>query len=168
MDIQRIPRYGNCGVTACLLIEKLKDGKPGDVLTDEELRAICEKNTTPGGNGYTSLMSAINYCIANHGVRWKRIAKANAIRVSDSEDLVVESGSDLQSIKRKARRSKQKIAIIDPSELDESSVQRLYARSAQVGAIEVFSQKATTKKLEVRNDGEVPSLNKVLELFEAK
>lgn len=164
-EVKSVPRHGNLGVEACLLVEALKDGKPGEVKTDEELTKICGRDTRPQKPGYASLGSAIRYLIKHHGIRWRRIPKANAIHVCNASELESESGSDLDSIRRKTRRTKEKIAIIKRDELNDEQKQRLFAREAQIGVIELASDRGTTKKLEVRSNHAVPNLEGVLSLF---
>ncbi len=63
------------------LIEVLSAGKVGDVLTDEQLFAICERKTMPGGDGYVNLLSAIRHVERKkYGLVWRRVAAAGCIK----------------------------------------------------------------------------------------
>lgn len=164
-DAKAIPRHGNLGPDACILVEKLKDGKPGDIVSDEELTKLCGKPTEPHGIGYPALMSAIRYTVNTFGVRWKRIRGEKAISVLKPSERVEEEYKSLGSIRRATRRTLRMASTVDTKELDEAQKTRHFAVMAQYGAIELMAKPQTTQAIESKQTYSVPNLTHVLELF---
>lgn len=166
-EVKTIPAVGKLGPTAAQLVEKLKDGKAGDTLTDEQLAAICGKATGPNQPGYSSLQSAISHVRSNHGLTWQRLPKANAIRCLNAEETVESVTGDLRSIKKKSRRAASKLRTVDPSKIkDDSTRHKVTVLGAMMGALQVMAAGATVAKLEVRaHELSTPDAGKVLGLF---
>lgn len=163
----KIPAVGRLGVTSAALVELLRKGKPGDMLTDEQLTAACGKPTQTGGDGYQSLQRAIQHVRSNHSLVWQRIPKANAIRCLNADETVVAVGSDLKSIRRKTRRTVAKLETVDVAQIENpENKTKATVLAAMFGAIQVVASGATAKKLEVRADGiKTPSAAEVLGMF---
>lgn len=157
-----IPGYGP---QSMLLIERLKTGKPGDILTDEELTAICGRNTASGGKGCGALSSAIRYCTANHGIVWQRERGASAIKCLNSSEVVNKVRSSASSIHRKAGRTLKVAATVKLAELTPEEVRDHNVLCAQIGAVRLFASGDTRKKLEARNATSVPDIGKLIEQF---
>ena len=165
--MQPIPRHGNLGDVACLLVERLKDGVPGDVISDAALGPVCGRDTAPGGNGYPALMSAIRHCWKIFGVRWKRISGRDAIQCLSPSERAEEAESDVRAMRRKARRSRERLATIPTDQLTDQERGKLLARVCQIGTIELMTSPAAAKKIEAQNAEAIPNLKDVLRLFES-
>ena len=152
------------GVTACTmkLIDRLKDGEPGDTFTDEELTKVGGRETKVGGNGYNNLMSALRYCV-RHGVRWDRVREENRIRCLDDEERLVASHRDTHITHRRANRDLQKLRTVNPENLPEAKRPDFNALVAQQGTIAAFSSGKTTKRMMAKNVGESFDPKKLLE-----
>ena len=166
-ESKSVPAVGRLGVTAAALVERLRQGKPGDTFTDEQMQAICGKDTSSEGAGYSSLQSAINHVRANHGLVWQRIQKANAIRCLSADETVVNVGSDLRAIRKRTRRTVSKLETVDVSKIENAENRsRATVLAAMFGAIQAVSSSATVKKLDVRaGDIKTPSAAEVLGMF---
>lgn len=162
---QTVPRHGQLGPTACLLVEKLKDGKPGDSLTAEQLSQVCGYQVSPGEKAYASLASAIRYCIREFAVHWVWMRGQNRIQCLTSTETAEGTASGLQSIRRKAKREAEKASTAKLFELDEESRQKLLTASAVLGGISLFTDKKTIKKLESNGTCDTPDPKKLEELF---
>lgn len=164
--IETIPRHGQLGPTACMLVEAMKSGQPGSILTDEALTAICGKDTAPGMDGYPSLNKAIGYVTQHYGIVWKRVPKAGCIKVLDAHETAEEVCSDMTGIRRKTRRTIRKAAATKLADLTQDERTQMLATSAQLGAIALMADSGTTKKLAARNVETAPDVKKLMELFQ--
>lgn len=164
--VDKIPRHGQLGVTACLLVEAMKEGKPGQTLTDEALTAFCGKDTSPGMVGYSSLVKAIHYVTQHFGIVWKRVPKAGCIKVLDAHETAEDVSSDMTCIRRKTRRTIRKAAATKLADLTQEERTQMLATSAQLGAIALMADSGTTKKLAARNVETTPDVKKLMELFQ--
>ena len=163
--VQVVPRHGMLGDVACLLVERLKIGKPGDTVTDEELSEICGRDTQNGGKGYQSLRTAINYVSQHYQVIWSRVYGGHQLKCMDSDERVALTRSGLKSIKRKATRTANIVASIDTSKLEPDQAKETNALAAQLGCITLFASTSTTKKLETIETPKVITLNDVIGAF---
>lgn len=147
------------------LIERMKDGKPGDVLTDEQLEDACGRDCSPSGEGYGNLQSAIRACRREFRVVWRRIREGGAIRCLVAEEIMSGADSDRKAIHRAAKRSVDKLACTNPAELDENGRKRLTTTMAVHGSMALLSKTETVKKLEARNVSKLIDSGKLLECF---
>lgn len=162
---QTVPRHGQLGPTACLLVEKLKDGKPGESLTAEQLSQVCGRQVSPGEKGNQSLKSAIDYCLDEFNVNWVWIRGEERIQCLTATETAENIPRKIKSIRRKAEKEAKKAATVKLSELDDASRQKLLVNSALLGGIILFTDKKTIKKLESNGTCNTPDPKKLEELF---
>ena len=147
------------------LIEKLKDGKAGDVLTDVELSSLCGKTTGVGCDGYANLMSAIRHVLNNYGKTWQRVSGSGCIKCADDPEKVSRIRSKLSHITRTARRELKVAKTINISALPPEEQMKALAVSSQLGVLEQFGSSRATKALETRGTMKAPNMAKLLEMF---
>jgi len=147
------------------LIERLKDGSPGCVLTDEDLSEICGKDTSVGCDGYGYLTSAIGYVLRRYGVVWKRIRGASAIKCLDAEEIVTSSEGDRKHVHRIGKRAVLRLGTVDINQLPESARKAHTLQFAQMATVVGWSSKNTQKKLEVREKVEPMDPGKLIALW---
>lgn len=162
---QIVPRHGQLGTEACLLVEALKGGKQGDIMTDEELMKICGRDCR-NGNGAGPLRSAIYHVTTAYGVRWKRIPGEGCIKVLNASERAALTGSTIKSIGRKARRAVQEASTIRISELSETERNSLIVNKAILGLQELAAKPVTAKELGQKQVADTPNVKKLLELFD--
>lgn len=141
-----IPR--GCSPYTARLIELLKDGKPGDEISDEELTQYCGKATHVHGDGYSYLQTATDYCATVYGIRWQRIYGQHRLRCLTPSGLVGSVGSQLSGIGRRAKRAAIDISIAAEGELSEEEKPRIRLLAAQVGALAMMTSSRMRKRLE--------------------
>jgi hypothetical protein len=144
--------------TTAKLIERLKDGKPGDVLSDAELGEICGRETKPGEEGYQNLRSAIRYTMRHHNVYWERIIDAGQIKCLNGPETLTSNRRDFRMINRRAKFSAGKLRTVNPETLNLPDRSQYFTNRAQLGALTMFSATKTTKRLD---DAEVNTVEKV-------
>ena len=150
-EVSIIPVYGNCGSISCKLIDKLKDGKPGDVFTDVELAELCGKNTSPGGNGYPALQTAIRYCESD-GVVWRRVPGERKISCQDSMGVLNLAKHTRKHVGRQMRGSGRRLRAVNPADLPNDQARQQH-RNEAVTALFVADAvgESTVKKLNVKD-----------------
>lgn len=158
-DITNVIRGPN--LATIKLREALKDGRPGDTKTDEELKGICGKNTRVGGDGYVYLISAIKFCETNYNVVWQRITSANAIKCLTPEEIRATTEGKRKHIHRTAKRGARQLATALEG-LPEAERQVHLTAMAHLGALAQFSSTKTQKQLIARH---VTDTKKFLEAF---
>lgn len=147
------------------LIDRIKDGKAGDVLTDEELSRLCGRNTCVGGDGYGYLNSAINHVLKQYGIVWKRERGANAIKCLEPEEIISTSEQDRKHIHRVGKRTVRRLGTVDIEQLPESVRRAHTLHFAQMATVVGLSARNTQKKLEARQTVEPMNINKMIELW---
>lgn len=145
------------------LIDRMKAGRPGDVLTDEQLAEACGRSCAPGGDGYGNLQSAIRACRREFRVVWRRIREGGAIRCLIAGEILSGAEADRGAWHRAAKRSADKLACADPSELDETGRKRLTTEMAMAGSVVLLSRPSTLKKLEARSISKPLDFERLLE-----
>lgn len=147
------------------IVELLKAGKPGDVLTDAALTVACGRDTRPQGVGYANLQTAIGHVLKNHGVLWERERGANAIKCLVDREKVGSADKDRRHIQRKTKHAIRKLSSVDRKALTVSENSQVNAMTAQLSAVELFSRPETRKKLEAKQAATVPDVSKLIEQF---
>lgn len=165
MDITSIPVHGQLGPRACVLVERLRGGKPGDEITDAELESICGKPTGPGEDGYMSLCTAIRYTLKEFRVHWKRIAKQGLIRALNAHETCEDVGADMAGMRKRIRTTSRKIVAVDRSALSDQEAARLTSVAAQLSAINAFAAPSVAAKIEEKQIDREPNLSRLLEVF---
>ena len=142
-------RPGLC-VESEILLRKLKDGKPGDALTDAELSDLCGFDTCPQnhGKGYSNLLTAQGQCESQYGICWQRVTGEGHIRCLASKETdtwVAHHGT--RRVRSLSRKMKRKLLTVKPEDLTEDERRGWRARVGMFRLAEVMVTKRTEKKL---------------------
>jgi len=144
-----IPRMSACTMR---LIDVLKKGEPGDLLTDEQLSGACGRQTAVGGDGYNNLQTAIRYCKREHGLNWARQVGAGAVKCLNGKEGVVAGRYELGVVRRRSKRAVQTLQNATTlDDLDDQERSRCNALMSQHATLAIMAQSETTKKLAARN-----------------
>jgi len=111
-DTKTIEAISGYGVVSRLLIQRLRDGKPGDEISDMELKSVCGLDTGVGQKGYGALQTAIRYCISK-GVVWDRMRGTGKIRCLDPNERMVKVKYYVDGGRRKTKRGLRVIGTVD-------------------------------------------------------
>lgn len=147
------------------IVDKLKTGTIGDVVTDEELKAICGRDTRPQGNGYGNLATALKMLERNHDKVWMRVKGAYCLKCCDSQEIAVACDSDIQRVRRRTKRTNRRGMLVDIDKLQPDDAKHFLANMAISGTIALLSKKDTSKKLMLRDIKTPMDLPKLLEAF---
>jgi hypothetical protein len=166
MSLQTRPFEVRAGYApqTCLLIEALKVGNVGDVMTDKELQEICGVGTAPMQKGYSFLQSAIRFC-ERMGVFWKRIKGTEGIKCLDSVEKMHLCDSDRRHMSKVARRSIRRLGSIERKELTAGNQKRYDVQVAQHGAMALFADTRTEQKIIAAAEKQAIDRAQVIALF---
>ena len=148
------------------IVDLLKVGKQGDILTDEKMTEHCGRETKVIGNGYGNLQTAIGRTERFHGLVWRRISGEVWIKCLDDEEKSSTGKSGLGKISRESRRTKRVLSLVEIDHLLVEKRSGHLVSCVQIGTISLMSKPATTKKLLARGVTKSPELDNLLQSFE--
>lgn len=157
-----VPR-GHSLATASI-IELLEKGETSDVLTDEQISTVANKDCSVTGNGYSSLMSAIRWVISNNGIHWQRVKGSGAIKCVTSAETITAIEGNIRQVKKRMSRTIKLSACVDVNAIPQTDRPKFLAMVAQAGTIAQFASSNATKALEARNVKEPFDFTKTLRL----
>lgn len=164
-SIEFIPNLHLC---TRALIQKLREGKPGDVLADAELSEVCGQDTGVHGPAYGYLQSAIRWCLNNHQIVWERQRGMKCIKcVEHAERMAVSDGLVRRSHKM-IHRGKRVLATVDMNVLDDGQKRDLLVRQAHVGTLDQFTRGSVLKRLADAGASVAVKFDKMLEHMKPK
>lgn len=157
--------HGLSPVTA-KLVDLLQKGVPGDILTDEIMTQHCGRDTRVKGNGYNNLQTAISRVERFHRLVWRREATVGCIRCLTDHGMISVGNSNMDKIRRKTRRTKRVLALVDIETLTENEQKEFMAKYTQIGTVELMLKPQVTAKLLMKGVTDMPELSKLLQSFE--
>lgn len=163
-EVKRIPVQPGYGPTTSKLIDKLRNGQPGDKVFDTELEADGLK-CTPNADDYENLCTAIKF-LRGEGIVWVRVRGAGYLQCLKPNERLDLANCYRRSISRKAKATMSVLASIDRDEVDEHRRRELDARKAQTATLVMFSDSSITKALQHKNTDAKVDREKVLGLFQ--
>lgn len=164
MEVSSFEARAGFAPATCRLIDALKNGVPGDTITDARLMEICGAPCRPNTKGYSYLMSAIRFC-ERDGVFWKRIKSGGEIRCLNACEKLNVCEGDRKHISRVARRSVRRLGSIDAGQLPLDRVKQYQTQLAQAGTLALFADSRTTRKIESAGEKNHIDRDKVIALF---
>ena len=149
--VQRFPTIPSLNPHSAKLVEWLRDGKPGDQRTDDEIAQQIGMSAKPKGPGYRFLATAIRRCMNEHSVVWHRIPGASVIRCLDPKGIIELAKDRNRHIGRTAGRANREIGTVtDTSGMPDRDKTELLTMAAQMSLIRGASSAYTRKVLETR------------------
>lgn len=160
------------------LIDRLKDGKPGDVFTVEQLSEIAGRDCRHPGvlhrkaamaqldgdmeratelsraaahSGAGNLRTAIRYCVNNHGVNWQWVRGSDSIRCMNGEEVGNYATASTKSTHRRLKHTCQRMRCADLTDLSDDDKASFRVRAAQIGSLVAISSSNAHKKLLARH-----------------
>jgi len=164
-EMKRYPAVPGVAEVTAKLIDVLCKGRPGDVLTDNQLKEACGQETRVGGQAYANLATAIGRCVREHGILWQRQRGANAIKCLCSDEKLNTVRTERTLTHRRITRTLRKLMTIALNELEQPKQAEALSLQAQLGGLELISRTSTTKALIERKVNEQPKLEDTLAMF---
>ena len=167
METTEVKKIQGMSYASIALVQLLENGKPGDVLTDEQLKDACGYDCRPGKRGYSNLKTATIYILNNKNMVWARIRQADAIKCLNDSEIAEYGKWDLTMTHKRIKRTIKRTRNVDLTKLCEADRKSFIVTSAQIATMALVGNNSTTKKLEQRNISEHfrPSLPQITNLF---
>lgn len=147
-EVKRFQAVPGFTAATLKLIERLKDGKIGDELTDTQLASVAGEVVKVGSKGYCHLLSAIRYTTRNHRVLWQRVPKAGAIRCLNSVETIAAGESHYRRAGREAKRGITKLKTLQLDQLQNGERTTFLTTMAQLGVIAGFGSKGAADRID--------------------
>lgn len=165
-ETKRFPHVPGIVAATAQLIAAMKDGKPGDVMSDERLAAIAGKSCSPGGDGYANLATAIKHLEGESTpVVWRREKGARCIRCLDPHGCIAVAHDGRKRIHRISKRSVGVLNTVKPEQLPEGKRTEFYALVATQGTMAWLSSTKAHRKLVAKKATEPADMRKLLASF---
>jgi len=139
--------YHPCGLVTSKLIERLKAGNTGDIITDFELTGICGKDTRSGKAGYNALCRAIHHTLKHYGICWQRVRKENLIKCSNNAEKMQAAQSCVHSAGKSTKKSLEYSSTVDIDTLTPEQRSQFLVTTAQAGMIHHLTTRKVQKKM---------------------
>lgn len=163
VDVKQVQIRPHMRLETVKLIEALKQGKVGDTKTDEELKAICGKDTFVGGAGYAYLQSAIRHVLNNEPhLVWQRVTGAGCIKCLGAPEVASTADSVRRSTCRREKRVVRQMRAVY-KDAEDGEQKELGMRMAVHGTLAAMASSQMAKKLEARDVSEAADPAKLLE-----
>lgn len=147
------------------LAAKLKEGKPGDSLTDTELSIIAGVVVGPDTSGGRYLLGAMRD-VERAGVVWQRVKSENKIVCQSGQEVLHRTLNDVKLIGRRARRSSLRISSVDVNCLSPAEKPAAYGVSAAIGAIALISKPETSRRMIKNANGGPLEIGDAMKIFD--
>jgi hypothetical protein len=142
----------------------LAECEVGNTITYESLSRAIGRDVRTHALG--ALNSARKALLNDKGLVFSVEPNVGCVRLDDSA-IVQSTESDRRRMQRTSTRALKKLSVVDFKSLDEATKKLHTTASAQIGAIAMFSQKSTSKKIESKLSGNAATLpiGETLKLF---
>lgn len=147
------------------IVDLISKGNVGDILTDEELGEIVGEDCSEI-TGRRHVYSAIKYVERVHGVVWRRLRDAGAIKCLDPDERVEVAQGYRHHISRSSKRAVRVVSTVQIEDVKADRRPDVLALVAQLGALAAFSSTAAHKRLAAHNVSSHPELKRLLAPFE--
>jgi len=154
-------RAGMCLHTS-KAIDKLKDGKPGDMISREAMAAVIGRSCELSEKGYANVMSAIRHVERVHGVVWRWGRTEQAFVCLSAAQAVDDVQQTLKRSGKMARRALTTASTIKPEELDDEHRSRYRAACVQAELIRLSVTAETHKRLLNTAEVKTPDVKKLM------
>jgi len=153
-----------------LLIERLKQGKPGDSLTDAELtalcgkdtRAVCQDGTRKAGDGYGYLQTAMRHCLREYGILWRRVVGEGRVECIPNEAKVEVANAVRRHMHRQSKYAMRVLGSVDTAALNHDQRREHLIATAIQGTLLQASAPTTVKRLAQNNNPQPLDMHKLL------
>lgn len=144
---EKTPHIAQMSVYTSRAIERLKSGKPGDLITRDAMSAEIGRSCDPGAKGYGNVSSAIRHVEQNFAIVWRWSAADSAYRCLNDSERVAAAGGYINGSRKKLRRCVRVSKTVDVSKLDGDSkmVHLGHCQAAALGLL--FTESKSVAKL---------------------
>lgn len=168
ITVTRIQMIPGLSLVSAKLIEAMKDGRPGDILTDDQLQTVCGLSVAPKGAAYGNLATAIRHCIRHRAIVWKRVIRQKCIKCLEPLEVMETGRSEVLSTRRRTRRAAGKMRTVNLEKIPEADRPEYMALAAQLSTMCLFSRDKVRVQLESRHTDSPIDIGRLLEAFKTE
>ena len=139
-------RNGMCFQTS-KAIDRLKEGKPGDLVSRDEMEAVIGRKCDAESLGYGNVQSAIRYVERTAGIVWRWDKESQAWRCLTPSQAAADAGLSLKRSGRWAKKSQLTASTIKVEELQEEERLAYRATCVQAELVRLTVTGAINKRL---------------------
>jgi hypothetical protein len=166
IGLQSVSLIGGYHPLTIRIIERIKNGVPGDIIEDTELAALIRQPVDNGTKGYSYIYSATRYVERVHSIVWRRVPCQGKIRCLNPVERIEFSRAVVKQIGKKSKRTVNILVTLRQDEIPDGSRSACNALAAQLGFIATISTQKASKMIESKTVVEQPKLEEALKLFE--
>ena len=144
MDIQP---NGACALATVKAIDRLRQGKPDDSLSRDQMAEVIGISCGPGTRGYANVRTAIYQVERNHHIVWRWRRHRQAWVYLSSQDAVEEERRHLLRGHKETKRSVVVSLSVDASQLNDEMKRDHQINQAQAGMAHLCTGLAFKKRL---------------------
>jgi hypothetical protein len=158
---------GVMGPHTARAVEKLKDGKPGDLITRDQMATIIGRGCKTHELGYGNVNAAIKNVELAHGLVWRWDREVQAWRCLDDQQKMKVERSYTQQSRRKARRGLVVGGTVNQNNLTEDEQRDHQLNLSAAGMIYMCAGGAFRKRMATVGIGQLkePEPSKLIELM---
>ncbi len=147
-------------------VDALKEGKPGDLISRDDMAKIIGRDCDSGSNGYGNVRSAADHVRATFGVVWNWDKSAQAWRCLNDIEKSELSISGVKKARRTIGKSLKVAALVNEDALSDDQKKEHRLNCVVAGTMQLFGKPEFRKKLSAANGSLVePNPQKVIELM---
>ena len=152
-------------VDAKLIRSVLAESKVGDVVTYEQLSKAIGRDVRE--HARSALGTARRGLLRDERIVFGVEQNVGLVRLND-EEIVSSAESDRRRIQRTAKRSLQRLSVVDFDKLSEEKKRAHIVASAQIGVVAMFAKSSSSKRIESKVTGsDAIPIGETLKLFGA-
>lgn len=145
------------------IIEKiLESAEVGQLITYQQISNAIGRDVRK--HSVNSLNTARRGLLKSKGILFGVKQNSGLIRLDDKQ-IVQTTEGDRARVNRVAKRSLEKLSVVNFDNLDDKSKKEHIAASTQFGVLAMFSQSSSTKRIESNVENKELSIGETLKLF---
>lgn len=147
------------------IIDHLKDGPIGRVVSMADLKELTGKNCSVGGDGYGYLRTACENVTKNYGLFWTRIRGEDVVKCLGAEETDVYVEGTRRHIHKTSRRAVRRLGTVNLGSLSEEERPAYVAKLAALGTLTELSATKTQKKLIQKKIAKAVDMRRLLDVW---
>lgn len=147
------------------IIEHLKDGPIGRVVSMADLKKLTGKDCSVGGDGYGYLRTACENVTKNYRLFWARIRGEDVVKCLGAEETDVHVEGTRRHIHKTSRRAVRRLSTVNIGTISEEARPAHIAKLAALGTLTELSASKTQKKLIQKKIANAVDMRRLLEVW---
>ena len=146
-------------------IERLKQGKPNELISRDQMAGIIGRECSPGDPGYANVNSAINQVEKGYGIVWRWDKTAKAWRCLDDAGKIGVAKGGISRARKIATRSLRVSSCVNHETLSSDAKQAHNLNVAVAGMLAIAASGSFRKTLAQEGQLSQPNVMKLLSVM---